>query len=167
MRERILLEEQALDSYGNFMFGLLAFWRKVGTWPEMVTVVSHAFKRARVLDLHVKAARWPRAKVEFVGIDPGYMVEGSGEWDGERMESVLRGERERGYGAWEGDVVGMGEVLRGKRRERNVWGVRQVWFESEEERERSGVRSRVVVDKEVGGVWEEVLLDMRQPWEDE
>ncbi|TVY40395.1 Uncharacterized protein LOCC1_G006004, partial [Lachnellula occidentalis] len=39
LRGRILLEEQALDSFANLVFGVLGFWRAVGEWPEMVTVV--------------------------------------------------------------------------------------------------------------------------------
>lgn len=163
--KRIVLEEQALDSFANFVFGMLRFWRETGNWPARITIISHAFKRARFLDLHARAARWPRGRVEFVGIDPVYMVEGGEEWDAERAESVWRGERERGYRVWEEDMFGCGSVLRGKRRERNCWGVGQGWFGSEEERMRSGVRSRVVSDEV--GIVEEVFLDEKQPWEAE
>ncbi|TVY32043.1 Uncharacterized protein LSUB1_G008311, partial [Lachnellula subtilissima] len=38
LRGRILLEEQALDSFANLVFGVLCFWREVGKWPETVTV---------------------------------------------------------------------------------------------------------------------------------
>ena len=163
--KRIVLEEQALDSFANFVLGVLRFWKETGIWPSKITIISHAFKRARFLDLHVKAARWSMAKVGFVGIDPTYMVMGSDEWDEKRTERVLRGERERGYRAWEQDMLGCGSVLRGKRRERNFWCVGQAWFGSEEERVRSGIRLRVVNDG-FGGV-EEALLDEKQPWETE
>jgi hypothetical protein len=163
LRDRVILEEQALDSFGNFMFSLLKFWKVTGTWPEMVTIVSHDFKRKRFLDLHVKAARWPRDRVRFVGLDPEYMVRGTGQWDEERAEEVWREERERGFAAWEGDLLGMGSELRGKRANRNCWGVGQGWFESLEERERSGVRSRVVGEEDGE---EEMLRDEKQPWED-
>lgn len=159
---RVLLEEQALDSFGNFVFGVIKFWREVGRWPEKVTVVSHGFKRARFLDLHVRGMRWPRERVEFLGINPGYLVRGEN-WDEVRAEGVLRGEQERGYGAWREDLRGTGEELREKRRARNCWEVNQVLFENEEERWRSGTRSRVVDYS--GGVVEEVL-DEKQPWED-
>lgn len=159
-----MLEEQALDSFGNFMFGILRFWKETGKWPEKITIVSHEFKRKRFLDLHVKAARWPRDRVDFLGIDPTYMVKGSAEWDEQRAEEVWRGERERGYKAWESDLRGTGDELRRKRRARNCWGVRQVWFETVEERVRGGVKTRVVRGE--NGVEEEVLSDERQPWED-
>lgn len=161
-RERIVLEEQALDSLGNLVFSVTAFWKRTGTWPERITVVSHGFKRERILGLHVAAMRWPRERVEFVGIDPAYMREGSGEWDGERAEEVRRGERERGVRAWEGDRFGVGAVLRGKRRERNPWGVGQLLFESDAERVRSGIRSEVVDYRDS---LEERLKDEKQPWE--
>ena len=65
----------------------------MGKWPEDVTIISHEFKRARFMELHVQAMRWPREKVEFLGIDPGYMVEGSGDWDDARTSEVRKGER--------------------------------------------------------------------------
>lgn len=161
---RVVLEEQALDSFGNFAFGILKFWKETGQWPQKITVVSHEFKRARFMDLHAKAARWPQDCVEFVGIDPTYMANGGTEWDEERTASVLRGERERGYRVWADDLWGAGEVLRGKRRGRNCWDVGQCWFKNEEERVRSGVKSRVVRDGE-HGMEEEFLIDDKQPWE--
>ena len=115
------------------------------------------------MDLHVKALRWPREKVEFVGIDPGYMVVESEEFDAERTASVKKGEMERGFGAWEVDLRGVGKLLRGKRAARNTWGVIQVWFGSQEVRVRSGVRSKVMRGDD--GVEEEVLENEKQPWE--
>jgi hypothetical protein len=92
-RERIVLEEQALDSFGNLVFSIVRFWTFTGCWPQMITIISHEFKRERFLDLHVAAIRWPRERVEFVGIDPGYLKEGAEEWDKERAEGVRRGRR--------------------------------------------------------------------------
>jgi hypothetical protein len=160
--KRLVLEEQALDSFANLLFSILKFWRSTRTWPDKITIVSHEFKRARFMELHVKAARWPKDRVEFVGIDPKYMIEESEEWDAGRAESVRKGERERGFGAWESDLLGMGEVLKGKRGSRNHWRVNQLWFSSEDERRRSGVKMRVVSGD---GREEEVLLDVEQPWE--
>jgi len=99
--------------------------------------------------------------VRFVGVDPEYMDEGSVGFDAERCASVRRGEKERGFGEWEKDLMGTGEKLRGKRRERNPWKVSQLFFESEEERGKSGVKSEVLR----GEVVEEVLVEDRKPWE--
>jgi len=165
-KNRILLEEQALDSFGNLLFSVINFWRKTGNWPGKITVVSHEFKRARFEELHVKALRWSRGKFEFVGVDPGYMLEESPESDTSRTSEVREGERERGFGAWEKDLYGAGDELRGKRWKRNCWLVGQDLFVSEEERKKSAVRTKWV-ECEEGGMrfLEEVLLDEEQPWE--
>ncbi|KAK8124718.1 uncharacterized protein PG998_000477 [Apiospora kogelbergensis] len=46
--DRIVCEPRALDSYYNVLFSLVLFWQTHGAWPEKVTIVSHAFKRARL-----------------------------------------------------------------------------------------------------------------------
>ncbi|XMA07431.1 hypothetical protein WAI453_000222 [Rhynchosporium graminicola] len=183
LRDYVYLEEQALDSFHNILFSLLLFQKRALSWPERVTVISHAFKRARFVDLHIPALRFPVNRVEYVGIDPEYMSpekeDGSvnGGFDGERAHGVRMGERERGYGAWEVDGLGVREGLRRKRAERDFWDVSQVWFEGEEgekRRERSGVKSRRVewrfVDRDgrEKRVVEEVLGEEgRQPWEED
>ena len=62
-------------------------------------------------------------------------------------------------GLWEGDPHGVGEVLAGKRRGRNCWGVQQRLFESVEEREKSGVDVRVLRDGS-----EALVEGGRMPW---
>jgi hypothetical protein len=165
LRERVVLEERALDSFGNLVYGVLEFWRRVGCRPERVEIVSHGFKRKRFMELHVKAMRWPEGRVYFLGIDPGYMVEGNVEWDRERAEEVLKGELARGFGLWEQDLRGTGEVLSGKRMGRDYWGngTTRLLFESEEERKRSGIRAEILTFG--NGMVEEVLKDEKQPWE--
>ncbi|KAG4414051.1 hypothetical protein IFR04_012827, partial [Cadophora malorum] len=111
LQERILLEEQALDSYHNILFSLLLFWKTTLKWPEKVTIISHAFKRARFMELHIPALLFPGSRVQFVGIDPLYMqaeVDGRENegYDAERAEEVRRGERERGFGVWVADSLG-------------------------------------------------------------
>lgn len=166
-RRKIICEEQALDSFANLVFSLILFWREVGRWPDRITVVSHAFKRERFLELHVPALRYPRDRVTFVGINPGFMDEGNEEYDWERAESVRRESDEKGYREWEVDRLGVGRALRAKRARRNFWGVGQEFFGSEGERGRSGVRSEVVEWTDGNGrfVREEVLKDEVQPWE--
>ncbi|KAH7419957.1 hypothetical protein BKA64DRAFT_752506 [Cadophora sp. MPI-SDFR-AT-0126] len=176
LTSRILLEEQALDSFHNILFSLLLFWKTTARWPEKMTVVSHGFKRARFVELHVKALRFPLARVRFVGVDPGYMLADGG-YDVVRAEDVRKGEKERGFGAWVEDVRGEGGVLRGKRAGRWCWGVDQRWFEDGVEGERmrreSGVGSRRVEWVGVDGMGrervfvEEVLGSGRQPWEED
>ncbi|KAJ4390428.1 hypothetical protein N0V85_007233, partial [Neurospora sp. IMI 360204] len=54
---RIFLEERALDSYYNILFSLIHYWRvhPQHAWPERITLVSHAFKRNRLVDGHCAA----------------------------------------------------------------------------------------------------------------
>jgi hypothetical protein len=89
---------------------------------------------------------------------------GQGEGGGgkERAEGVRRGERERGLVIWEQDRFGIGEVLRRKKRGRNHYGVGQLLFESQADRDRSGIRSEIV---DCGRGPEEYMKDEIQPWE--
>lgn len=157
LEQRIVLEERALDSFGNLIHSLIAFWRHVGTWPANVTIVGHEFKRARFLELHVPACGWPLERVEYLGIDPGYMCESKAAWDAPRTQEVLMGERERGYRLWKDDPLGERDQLVSKRKIRNCWGVSQLFFENDDERHRSMVQSRIVGD-------EEFLVAGLQPW---
>ncbi|RDW91291.1 hypothetical protein BP5796_02456 [Coleophoma crateriformis] len=131
---RILLEEQAMDSMANLTFSLLMFWKTTKRWPEKITIISHEFKKERFLDYHVKALGLDPERVVFLGLNPPYMNKESSKWDAARTEDVLRGETERGLSPWKADMLGKREVLSGKRRSRNCWGVSQMWFLIQEER---------------------------------
>ena len=56
------------------------------------------------------AIRWPKDRVNFIGIDPPESVS--------PRRLLEEGERERGWGVWREDLYGMGELLGGKRRGR-------------------------------------------------
>ncbi|PQE05731.1 DUF218 domain-containing protein [Rutstroemia sp. NJR-2017a BVV2] len=189
----VLLEQSALDSYQNLLHSILLFQQHTGVWPQRITIVGFAFKSARMEGLHARALGL-EGRVRVEGIDPGYMNSGSGEWDQDRAESTREGERRGGYEVWRGDMRGVGRGLRGKRDARD-WGVggwrdreeegkegkkRRVrergLFGSEEERRRSGVRTKWVeyVSECPREDWagyevlvrEEVLLEgVEQPWE--
>lgn len=161
---RILLEEQALDSYHNILFSLLAFWRRHGVWPRRLTIVSHAFKRARLVDGHCAAIGFPLHRVDFVGVNaPGMdavrLDEASGGAAEEKKEAWKGAQL--ALGQWEADPHGVGEELLGKRVKRNCWGVDQRLFLSEEEQERSGVDVRPIL-----GGSEGLLPGGRRPWAD-
>lgn len=51
LRERIILEENALDSLQNLLFSILEFWKKEGRWPERITIISMGFKEKRFMEL--------------------------------------------------------------------------------------------------------------------
>lgn len=160
---RILLEDRALDSYYNILFSLILFWRTHGVWPEHLTIVSHAFKRARLVDGHCAAIGFPLDRVSFVGINPpGIGDDGAvlGKGDEKETEKV---DVMSGVGKtlddWEEDPHGVSEVLAGKRRGRNPWGVGQGLFEDDKERRRSGLHTRFLEDGT------EVLMDDgKRPW---
>lgn len=158
MRGRILLEEQAMDSMANLTFSLLMFWKTTKQWPDKITIISHEFKKERFLECHVKALGLNPETVAFLGLDPPYMNKESSKWDAARTDDVLRGELERGLGPWKADMLGRREVLSGKRRMRNCWGVSQMWFLINEERVASGVKS-VSMDGE-----EFLIEGEKQPW---
>lgn len=107
-------ETIATDSYQNLLFSILHFHTLTSSYPTHITLISHAFKRARFLDLHCRAIRWPLSKITYIGIDPPEDVT-------PRKELEI-GERERGYGVWEGDLYGVGSVLGGKREKRGWEG---------------------------------------------
>ncbi|KAI2625661.1 hypothetical protein GGR54DRAFT_509388 [Hypoxylon sp. NC1633] len=148
--KRILCEERALDSYFNVLFSLVRFWYDYETWPRKMTIVSHAFKRERLVDCHCAAIGFPLDQVEFVGVDPPGIIDGTN-------EAVAKGIAEA-VAQWKDDPYGIGEVLASKRRKRNPWEVSQELFLSDEDRIRSDVRLRLL------GTGEGSLLKGTQPW---
>ncbi|KAF2874285.1 hypothetical protein BDV95DRAFT_627038 [Massariosphaeria phaeospora] len=111
---RLLLEERATDSLQNLLFSILLFRRTTGAYPKRVRVVTHAFKARRFLELHARAIAWPASRLLVQGIDPVM--------SGVELQEVVSGEERFGYGAWEKDLLGTGEVLTRKRRERGWSG---------------------------------------------
>ncbi|KAI1496080.1 FolC bifunctional protein [Biscogniauxia marginata] len=131
--ERIYCDEQALDSYSNVLFSIIQFWHHYDTWPKRITIVSHAFKRERLVDCHCGAIGYPLEHVTFVGIDPPGMINGTN-------EDAIKGVAEA-VTQWKEDPHGKGQVLSGKRAKRNPWGISQRLFCTDEDRIRSGVSS--------------------------
>jgi hypothetical protein len=151
---RIFNEERALDSYSNVLFSLVQFWSNYGTWPTRLTIVSHAFKRERLVDCHCGAIRLPLGHVDFVGLDPPGMLDGSN-------EAAIQGVVEA-VSQWRRDPHGKGDILSFKRKRRNPWSISQTLFSNESDRGRSGVRSHILEDGQ------EYLIDrVPQPWSDE
>lgn len=159
-QDRILLEERALDSYYNILFSLVLFWRWHAVWPARLTIISHGFKRSRLVDGHCAAIGFPLSQISYVGINPPGMdaaAGSAGDGSGEKA-GAMRGVQ-LAMGQWADDPHGVGEALAGKRRARNCWGVQQRLFLDEEEKARSGVDVRVLEDGS------EALVDGgRRPW---
>lgn len=152
LHPRVLVEERALDSYQNILFSIVHFWRShpAALWPRRLTIVSHDFKRVRLTDEHCAALAFPLGRVRFVGINPPglALVDGTLPQEAAAVRS------------WREDRHGMSPDLAAKRRRRNVYGVEQRLFLSDEERARSGVLTKLVDDGR-----EEVLVDGGpRPW---
>jgi len=144
VKTRILLDEQALDSFSNVIYSMLSFWRRTSQWPTKISLVTHEFKRKRFLTHHVPTLGIPRECVDYVGINPEYMDASHETYAAVRSEEVRRGEAEKGLKAWEEDEWGRGEVLRGKRCGRNYWAAGQLLFTSQEERAKSALKTGIV-----------------------
>ncbi|KAI2627268.1 hypothetical protein GGS26DRAFT_592296 [Hypomontagnella submonticulosa] len=103
--KRISCEERALDSYYNVLFSLTKFWSDHGTWPKKITIVSHAFKRERLVDCHCGAIGFPLDRVDFLGVDPPGTVDGTN-------EAAIKGIVEA-VTQWKEDPHGKGDLLVG------------------------------------------------------
>ncbi|KAF2706238.1 hypothetical protein K504DRAFT_335349, partial [Pleomassaria siparia CBS 279.74] len=107
---RVLLEEDATDSFQNLLFSILLFRRTTGFYPKQIRIITHAFKSKRFLDLHAPAIRWPRDRIRVHGIDP---IMSAAEYD-----ETVKGEERFGYAPWTDDTLGTGELLTRKREQR-------------------------------------------------
>lgn len=135
-----------MDSYQNILFSIIQFWRSTSRWPNCLTIVSHAFKRRRLVEAHCDAIAFPLEKVHFIGINPPGIPE-------------VVDQEEEAVSGWLKDPQGQSDSLKTKRARRNLWGVSQSLFKSEDERQRSCIATKLLEDGE------EVLVEggMR-PW---
>jgi len=123
-RDAVLLEERALDSYHNILFSRSLIYSRFKRWPTHITIVSHGFKKERLVDGHCSAIGIDLERVNFIGIDPPGMIAASKDQD---KEDAMKGVG-LALGEWKDDPHGTGEVLAGKRAKRNPWGVWQGHF---------------------------------------
>lgn len=135
LHPRVDCEERALDSYQNILFSIIQFWRRTSRWPSSLTIVSHAFKRRRLVEAHCGAIAFPLDRVRFVGLNPP------------GVPDVVDREEEA-VDEWLRDPQGQSDGLKSKRARRNPWGVSQRLFVDEVERRRGGVGTRVLEDGE-------------------
>ncbi|WYZ41332.1 hypothetical protein EsH8_V_000227 [Colletotrichum jinshuiense] len=160
LASRVLKDTLALDSYHNVLHSLLLFWRTYDSWPRTLTIVSHAFKRPRIVEGHCAAIGFPLDRVRFVGINPPGMEEApraKGEGEGNVKQGAIAGVQ-RAVDEWAEDPHGVGPSLAGKRRARNPWGLKDDLFWDKEARIRSGVVTRMVDGHEA------LVEDAKRPW---
>jgi len=109
VRSRAVLEECALDSFQNVLFGLHRFREIAGDWPQRVTVCGWGFKRRRIAELHRRALGWTR-QFEYVAVN-----------DPPSLEEVSRRE-ETTCAEFEADPWGEKPPIAEKRRSREALG---------------------------------------------
>ncbi|KAJ6784936.1 hypothetical protein PWT90_04434 [Aphanocladium album] len=139
-RHVILIEDRALDSYHNVLFSLTLFWATFRQWPTTLTIISHAFKKPRIVDGHCAAIGFPLERVLYPSI-PGVAD------DPVSMTGVALAEQE-----WTRDPHGRGGSLAGKRARRNPWRTWQGVFPKSTESSDSGLKT-------VGGQNADEMLD--------
>jgi len=105
---RATSENSALDSYQNLVFSIARFHEFTGHYPEKITVVGYEMKRARFVELHRAAIRWPENRFNYIGID----------MDGDNSQA-RKGEELNGYMPYLSDLYGCHTYLADKRRQRN------------------------------------------------
>jgi hypothetical protein len=116
LQGRAFTEDYALDSFQNLFFSIMRFHEialaaqtpantdvntavvgigngngngrtRRNAWPEKITVVGFEMKRARFVELHRAALRWPEERFEYIGVDLA---------DTEKREQAAEGEVSRG-----------------------------------------------------------------------
>ncbi|KXL43830.1 hypothetical protein M433DRAFT_41074, partial [Acidomyces richmondensis BFW] len=109
--ERCATEELATDSYQNLLFSIIRFRKIVGQYPRHVTVVTHAFKERRFLELHAAAIQWPANRLRVQGINPPFSLE--------ELDQTQKAESERAYTLFAADPYGVRSPLKDKRTARH------------------------------------------------
>ncbi|PNP57597.1 hypothetical protein THARTR1_02595 [Trichoderma harzianum] len=151
---KILIEDRALDSYHNVLFSLTLFYARFHTWPASLTIVSHAFKKFRLIDGHCAAIGFPLKRTAFVGIDPPGMASGEN-------EAAIKGVGQA-VDDWIADPHGRREKLAGKRAKRNPWRAWQGVFEEKIGKDDSAKGELVT---QGAGEKETLVEDAPRPWE--
>jgi len=108
--QRWSVETYSTDSFQNLLFSILEFRRQIGTYPEKITVITHAFKADRFLKLHAPAIRWPLHRIRVQGIDPSFTIA--------ELEVVRMAERRNATALFEQTPFGDRGVLLEKREQR-------------------------------------------------
>lgn len=150
---RYELENWATDSYQNLLFSILRFRQVSGRYPESVTVVTHAFKTDRFLELHAPAIKWPADRIRVQGINPPFTLL--------ELQDTEEGEAERAFQLFVNDPYGVQPSLANKRRARN-WDfhmIENLAIELEPE-----VGELLVWD---GGKTGRDIYPRKLPWEDD
>ncbi|KAK5719043.1 hypothetical protein LTR17_015376 [Elasticomyces elasticus] len=101
------LDDYATDSYQNLLFSILRYRQHMGRYPEYVTVVTHAFKERRFLELHAKAIKWPSSRIRVQGLNPPFTLQ--------ELEQTQQLEHKRAHELFVSDPYGSRPPLSEKR----------------------------------------------------
>jgi hypothetical protein len=104
---RFVVETRATDSYQNLLFSVVRFQQLTGSYPTKITVITHAFKERRFLELHAPAIKYPLGALRLSGINPPMTLA--------ELEDVQHGEMLRGYSMFSEDLYGVRNPLHSKR----------------------------------------------------
>lgn len=104
---RYALETYATDSYQNLIFSIIRFRQLTGAYPRNITVVTHAFKERRFLELHAPAIKWPNHRIRVQGLNPPFTLD--------ELNNTQKGEHERAYMVFASDPYGVRMPLSQKR----------------------------------------------------
>jgi len=123
LTDRIVAEPYSVDSFQNVQIPSMLYWHILGRMPNQILIVSHAFKRRRFVDLHLRQLGWSNSGIEYLGIDPPQ--------DDRSRRQTETGERDA-VDQWQQDPLGVLDALRDKRVKRGWRGWQPVfdWFES-------------------------------------
>jgi len=148
---RCVVETHATDSLQNLLFSILRFRHLTGTYPAQVTVITHAFKELRFLELHAPAIKYPASRLRVLGLNPPMTLA--------ELRDVQDGERKRGYDPFVKDPYGAGELLANKR-------IARGWYAGAVEILASGLEGEVKRLLEwKGGASGNEMINERLPWE--
>jgi hypothetical protein len=104
---RFVVETRATDSCQNLLFSVVRFQQLTGSYPTKITVITHAFKEHRFLELHAPAIRYPAGALRVLGINPPMTLA--------EFREVQHGEMSRGYSVFSQDLYGVRDPLHSKR----------------------------------------------------
>lgn len=108
--ERWLLEDAATDSFQNLFFSIIRFRTTYGYYPRTITVVTHAFKTERFMDLHREAISWPEESFRVIGINPCFSAR--------EYRATLANETAHALSPFRNDPYGLRPPLSVKREQR-------------------------------------------------
>lgn len=145
------VETHATDSMQNLLFSIVRFRHLTGTYPAQVTVITHAFKELRFLELHASAIKYPASRLRVLGINPPVTLA--------ELRDVQDGECKRGYEPFLQDPYGAAELLANKR-------IARGWDTGAIEVLASGLEDKVKRLLEwTGGASGKETFNERLPWE--